>query len=355
MGLLDPASVHELLSGQRRGIPASSLRAVLWAAQLPYWLVVRHRNRQYDRGRRPVHSAGFPVISVGNLTTGGTGKTPMVAWLARWFRQHRVRVVVISRGYKAQSGAQNDEALELEQQLPDVPHLQDADRVAAAQLAVEEFESQLILLDDAFQHRRIRRDLDLVLLDAVEPFGYGHLLPRGLLREPLCGLARADLVVLSRADAATPAQRDSIRQQVHRHAPQVAWVEVSHRPRRFSSASGATLELEKLRGTPLAAFCGIGNPAGFQHTLAQCGLQPRAFRAFPDHHAYQRSDIVQLAQWGRDHQVQALICTGKDLVKIGIDHLERIPLWALTVELSVDHGLAALEAALHRVLHKVQS
>ena len=135
----------------------------------------------------------MPVISVGNITTGGTGKTPMVAWLARWFRNQDVRVALVSRGYRAEAEGQNDEARELATLLPDVPHLQNPDRVAAARIAIDELETQLIILDDGFQHRRIHRDLEIVLIDALQPFGFGHVLPRGLLREPLRGLAHPTL------------------------------------------------------------------------------------------------------------------------------------------------------------------
>ena len=117
----------------------------------------------------------------------------MVEWIARWFRRHNVRVSIVSRGYRAEEGGRNDEARELEQKLPDVPHVQNPDRVAAAQIAVEELETQLIVLDDGFQHRRLARDVDIVLLDALEPFGFEHVFPRGTLREPLAGLRRADV------------------------------------------------------------------------------------------------------------------------------------------------------------------
>ena len=125
--------------------------------------------------------ARVPVVSVGNLTLGGTGKTPMVEWLARWFRGHQVRVAILSRGY-GHTGGMNDEGRVLEENLPDVPHLQDPDRVALAEAAVLELETELIVLDDGFQHRRLARDLDVVLLDALEPFGLSQMFPRGLLQ-----------------------------------------------------------------------------------------------------------------------------------------------------------------------------
>ena len=348
--MLSAHQFRELISGRRRGLVASVSRGMLSLAEMPYRAAIALRNRQFDRGRR-VHRVSVPVISVGNLTVGGTGKTPMVEWLAKWFRQHGVRVALISRGYGAAAGGRNDEALELEQKLPDVPHLQNPDRVAAAETAVEEFESQLLLLDDAFQHRRIHRDLDLVMIDAVEPFGYGHLLPRGLLREPLSSLNRADVIVLSRADAVSAERRAEIRDAVVRQAPAALWVEVAHRPYVLASSDGRQAELAALHRQRVAAFCGVGNPVGFRHTLQSCGYEVIDFREFPDHHVYAPVDIEQLTAWSQ--RADACLCTDKDLVKIGIPHLGCVPLWALRIGLAIESGQAELEARLRTLLPQV--
>ena len=184
-GLFGATDFQELVSGRRRGPAAAALRGALGAGEWFYTAAIRWRNRRYDRGRAPVHRVGVPVVSVGNLTLGGTGKTPLVGWLGRWFCRRGVRAAVVSRGYGAAAGQPNDEALELRRSLPGVPHLQDADRVAAARQAITACAAQLVVLDDGFQHRRLGRDLDIVLLDALEPFGFGHVFPRGMLREPV--------------------------------------------------------------------------------------------------------------------------------------------------------------------------
>jgi tetraacyldisaccharide 4'-kinase len=347
--VLKPSAFRDLVSGRRRGVGAALLRAGLRAAELPYTLAVRWRNWRYDTGRAAVHRVPVPVVSVGNLTLGGTGKTPMVQWIARWLRSRRLRVTVISRGYGAEAGAANDEALELEQNLPDVPHLEDPDRVAAARLAVEQLGCQGIVLDDAFQHRRIHRDLDLVMLDALEPFGFGHVFPRGTLREPLTGLRRADMVVLSRADMLEADQRAEIRARVARHAPDAAWAEVIHAPQALLSCGGEREPLDSLRAEPVGAFCGIGNPAGFRHTLEQCGYRIADFREFPDHHAYDRADVESLAAWADGLEVAAVVCTHKDLVKLSIDRLGRRRLWAVTIGMEFLAGQPDLEAALASV------
>ena len=208
---------------------AAALRGILAAAEVPYTWAVRWRNRRYDCGAKTVHRVDVPVISVGNLTLGGTGKTPLVEWIVRRFLAQGKTVGIISRGYGARGGP-NDEARELAWKLPGVPHVQDPDRVAAARRAIREHGCQVLVLDDAFQHRRIARDLDIVLLDALEPLGYEHVFPRGTLREPVEGLARADVVALSRADLLTAEQRGAIRDRVAKLSPKAVWVEVVHAP-----------------------------------------------------------------------------------------------------------------------------
>ncbi len=316
---------------------------------------MRLRNWQFDTGRRPVERVAAPVVSVGNLTLGGVGKTPMVEWLARWFRQHQTRVTIISRGYGAEAGASNDEALELEQKLPDVPHVQNPDRVAAAKMAIEEFECQVILLDDAFQHRRIHRDLNIVLLDSLEPFGFDHVFPRGMLREPIANLKRADVVALTRRDALDECDRLRIEGIVARQNHRALWLECEHRPRELISASGATAPLDRFEGRPIAAFCGIGNPAGFRHTLDRCGYRTLELREFPDHFAYERSHVQSLDDWAKQLPVDAVLCTQKDLVKLGVDQLGGKPLWAVRVALEIVVGRDALERRLWEILERVES
>ena len=269
------------MSGRKRGLVATGLRAGLRVGEFFYRWAMTRRNRLYDLGRAEIHHVEVPVVCVGNLTLGGTGKTPMVEWLAKHFRQRDVRVSIVSRGYGAEQGERNDEALELELALPDVPHLQNPNRVEAAELAVEELETQLILLDDGFQHRRLARDLDIVLLDATEPFGFEHVFPRGTLREPLEGLSRAQAVVLSRADMIDESQREKIRHRAAQLAPEAVWCEVVHRPAALLDANGDERPLDISPDQQIAAFCGIGNPAGFRHTLESLGCHLAQWREIP--------------------------------------------------------------------------
>jgi tetraacyldisaccharide 4'-kinase len=344
--MLSAHSFRELISSRQRGVLAAGLRGVLGLVALVYGWIVRGRNARFDRGAEQPVRVPAPVISVGNLTVGGTGKTPLVAWLAHWFLARQCPVILISRGYGAHGGEPNDEARELAARLPGVPHLQSADRVTAARQALAANGRAVLILDDAFQHRRIARDLDVVLLDALEPFGYGHLLPRGLLREPVEGLARANVVALSRSDAIAEAARRDLEARVRALAPHVIWLELVHRAQGLATAAGGKLPLEELRGRKIAAFCGIGNPAGFRHTLHACGSIVTDFFELADHCPYAPQDLAQLERWLAASGADYAVCTRKDLVKIPRAELAGKPLAALEIELEITRGQQELESLL---------
>lgn len=350
MGVFSAETYRAIVSGQRTGLLAMLIRGLLAAAEPIYGAVVARKNRRFDSGAKLATQIPTPVISVGNLTVGGTGKTPLVIWLAKWFRERGAQVALLSRGYGGRR-APNDEALEIAAWLPDVPHLQSADRVASARSALLEFPGSVLILDDAFQHRRIARNLDIVLLDALEPFGYGHLLPRGLLREPLESLTRAQIVALSRSDAVSAERRAEIRGLVSRHAPDAIWLELTHAPRAMIDHQASAEPLSDWRGKRVAAFAGIGNPAGFQHTLDSCGLEVVAFRALADHQAYDPGVLQSLSEWlSAQSGLAGVICTHKDLVKLPFAAIGDVPLRALKIELQIASGQEQLERKLQEVL-----
>jgi tetraacyldisaccharide 4'-kinase len=258
-------------------------------------------------------------------------------------------VAILSRGYGDSSGM-NDEGRVLEENLPDVPHLQAPDRVDLAHRAVEELESEILVLDDGFQHRRLARDLDLVLLDALDPFGLGRIFPRGLLREPIGSLRRAGVVVLSRADLVDEATRQSIRERAERAAGPLRWALARHGPRDLIDEKGQTSPLSELAGRKIGAFCGIGNPEGFRRTLEGLGLEVVRFRAFPDHHPYGASDVADLAAWLRSIGAELALTTQKDSVKLRAPSLGPAPLRALRIGLEVMDDAAALDRALSALL-----
>lgn len=339
-----------VVRGTVRGLGPGLLRGALRAASLPYALAMQGRNALYDHGWLRVRRAGVPVVSVGNLTLGGTGKTPCVEYVARFYRQRDVRVAVLSRGYGAAQGA-NDEALVLEENLPDVPHLQGAQRADLAATAVAELESELLVLDDGFQHRRLARDLDIVLVDATDPWGGGHLFPRGLLREGRRGLRRAGVVVLTRRDQVEDSERGRLREEVARWAPSAVVAEAVHGPVELVNSEKRVAPLALLAGRPVAAFCGVGNPEAFRRTLLGLGAGVEWFRTFPDHHPYGRADVDVLRDWLRVPPAEAVaVTTQKDLVKLRVPELGGRPLWALRVRLEIVRGHEGLEQKLRSVL-----
>ena len=316
-----------------------------------YYAASAWRNRGYDSSPAKCQRVGIPVISVGNITVGGTGKTPMVEWLARRALSHGLRVALVSRGYGTKQGVSNDEALELAQKLPNVPHVQNPNRVAAAEVAIREHRAECLVLDDAFQHRRIARDLDLVLLDATDPFGCGHLLPRGLLRESLRGLQRADAIVLSRANAVDATERERIWHVVDQYAPNLPRAEATHAPTMLLTGKGDSHPLSLLQGKRVAAFCGIGNPVAFKATLEASGCEVVGFRPFPDHHPFTSTTLQELNAWANELEgVDMLVCTQKDLVKLPAQESGGTSLYALAIGLEFLRGQEAIERLVDEVL-----
>ena len=365
---------REVMSGRKRGLAASLLRAGLWSAQWPYRVGVAGKNVAFDFGLREPFEVGVPVISVGNLTTGGTGKTPIVAFLANWFRDAGAQVGLLSRGYKSLTsdtnpkrerggedhspsltlrvGEVNDEKLVLDQLCPGVPHWLNADRIDSAKRAVIDG-CTLLILDDAFQHRRIHRDLDIVLIDATNPWGYGHCLPRGMLREPIANIERADLVIVTRTDQVSAEELTAIRTVLVRHNQIGSLVEVSFRPTQLLNSAGESKPLDELSGQRVFGFCGIGNPASFEQTLRQLGSEVVGVVSFPDHHHFTADDLVRLGEQATAANADLLLTTHKDLVKIEETQLHGRPLWAVQIGTEIVRGAPVLEARLWSILERV--
>ncbi len=315
--------------------------------RLPYIAAICVRNWMYSFGIARSHKSALPVVSVGNLSVGGTGKSPVVAWLAAWFREHDLRVAILSRGYGALDSGQNDEAIELELKLPDVPHLQHWDRIASARLADEELQMQLLVLDDGFQHRRLQRDVDIVLIDATDPPAALWPLPGGLLREPFSSLKRADVVIVTRADQVDPVRWSRLERSISSYAKRALVCHAKHAPKQLLVFPDHKQELDSLRGKPVLAFCGIGNPQSFFESLTQMGADVVDRRVFPDHHGYSSDDMESLIQWTKQHRhAEAVVCTVKDWVKLQTAKIGEMELAALAIELQLIKGKADLETLL---------
>ncbi len=332
---MDAHRIVEVLSGRDRSVGASLLRSGLSCAAPFYGLGVRLRNLAFDRGWRTIRRVPAAVISIGNLTTGGTGKTPLVAWITNFLAAEGHRPAIVSRGYRSLDKGGNDEKRLMDQLCPGTPHLQNPSRFEAASTAIAEHSAGTIVLDDAFQHRQLHRDLDVVLIDALQPWGFGHLLPRGLLREPEKALARASIVILTRCEQTSAEGLRLLRREVAKWTS-APIVESTFRATGLVNFEGERLALDSLPRERVAAFCGIGNPEGFRRTLAEIGLpaETTPHRTFPDHHHYSTADVEDLARWAQSHSATALLTTRKDLVKIPNSHIGTASLWGVDLTLA---------------------
>jgi tetraacyldisaccharide 4'-kinase len=310
-----------------------------------YGAVTRARLRLYRSGIFKTERAGAPVVSVGNLTAGGTGKTPLVEWVASALAREGLRACVLTRGYGradeskrvlASDGARvlagveecgDEPRLLAERLLGAASVVCDRDRVAAARWARAELGAEVFVLDDGFQHLRIARDLDVVTLDATDPWGGGHLLPRGRLREPASALARADCVVITRAELAEDLA--ALRAEVGRLSGGRAAVLTSRVRTRglvplveFGRAAdevvarAASARAGVGVGAPVAAFCAVGNPRAFFEHLRRDGFGLSYTRAFADHHAYTAADAEAVSREAARAGARSLLTTAKDAVKL---------------------------------------
>ncbi len=320
---------------------------------LIYGAVTRTRLALYRAGALAVHQLDAPVISVGNITAGGTGKTPLVEWLARCGAREGKRVCVLTRGYGRADArmrvvvADNERVLADAHVGGDEPRLlaenlrglaavvADADRVAAARWAQAALGSEVFILDDGFQHLRLARDLNIVTVDATAPWGGGHLLPRGRLREPLRGLARADCIVITRAELAPDlAALRATATQLSDGRPVFIARTHTQRIRLLAAADAASIKLAALP-QPLAAFCAIGNPQAFFTHARQAGCELSQTRAFPDHHNYTQADVAALTHAAERSGARALITTAKDAVKLRSLRFA-LPCYVLEIALRLD-------------------
>ncbi|HUW84264.1 MAG TPA: tetraacyldisaccharide 4'-kinase [Phycisphaerae bacterium] len=317
------------------GALPSVARAGLTVLSWPYRLAVSLRNYYYQTSGMAAH-VRVPVISVGNITTGGTGKTPFVAALFHKLVDMGYRPAILLRGYKAATGESADETIELALAVNCDRIVQNPDRIAGAEEALLRFEVDTLLLDDGFQHRRIARDLDIVLVDATRPFGYGHLLPRGLLREPPSSLARADLIVVTRCDQAPPPVLARLHERLSRLSPSTPVVEARHRPTALVGLDGSVRHLPGPIPERVVCVAGIANPASFAATVGALGSRVVATRWWPDHYRYERRDLTALGELARQHDAEALITTCKDMVKLRALSVDcKLPLWALRVTIDL--------------------
>ena len=305
------------------------------------------------------------VISLGNVTVGGTGKTPTAQRLARAIRDMGYRVVILNRGYRAKwhgevgivsdgkklymdAAEAGDEAYMLAKHLPDVPVLIGAERVKTGRYAIEHFGAEVAILDDGYQHWQLHRDLDILLVDAVNVFGNGYILPRGTLREPISHISRADVCLMTKVDQAAAGSCDYIRQTVERYNPEVHILESVHQPRCFipiqewyRDIAGEGIDVAEIRGRHIVAVSAIGNPASFEQTLSDLGAVIIESLRYPDHHDYTMLEMQDILEQAENMGAEAIVITEKDAVKIPAEVIRaqwNIPVYVICVEVTFTQG-----------------
>lgn len=315
-----------------------------------YRMLYERRKAKFSRH---VINVGVPVISIGNITLGGTGKTPCVQYVARELQKIGQRVAIVSRGYGgslSQQGAvvsdgeeiflasneAGDEPLLHARSLPDVAVVIGIDRVRAARRAIEECDAQVIVLDDAFQYYSLHRDCDIVLLDARRPFDNGHLLPLGHLREPVENLQRATALLLTRSNLATAVELQATRTAIGQFSS-APLLEASHTPQGLrDESSSAVLPLESLKNKRVAVLSALADNEQFRRSLEYYGAQIVAHLARRDHHSWRESEVCSFINQANGSEV--LITTEKDAVKMSASWSAPLPLWSVVISLDLGKG-----------------
>jgi tetraacyldisaccharide 4'-kinase len=348
------------------GPGAAALLAPLLLPEALFRAAVALRGLAYERGLAPAAVAAAPVVSIGNVAVGGAGKTPAAIAVADRLQRRGRRVAILSRGYGAAradarvvaagTGAAlaaaeaGDEPALLARRLPGARVLCGPRRAELARTAVEALGADALVLDDGFQHRALARDLDVVVLDAANPVGNGHLLPRGPNREPLGALRRAGLLWLSRADRADPAALERLR-ALARSATGRAAVESRHAPTALLDGRLArSLGLEAVRGQRVVALSGLARPASFRATLAALGAEVVLAREYPDHHPYSAAEIDAALRAADAAGCPLVVTTEKDAVRIPAARAGDPRLAVVRIDAEITAGAEALEAALDAAL-----
>ncbi|HQO57350.1 MAG TPA: tetraacyldisaccharide 4'-kinase [Candidatus Omnitrophota bacterium] len=344
--------LYEVISGRKHGPLAAGVRGVLRFLSMLYALVIRIWLAAYDRRFLPVKELGKPAVSVGNITWGGVGKTPFVEWLARYFLECKVRPAILTRGYMPSQGGRalfsgSDEARMLQKKFPDMPVVAGRDRRKGAREILSQRAVDVFILDDGFQHRGVKRDLDIVLIDTTNPFGNRFLLPRGSLREPLSSLRRADVFVLTKTDQ-TPGVLDVLKDQLKTWNPSAIFVETIHQPVSFS-ASRSGMALADIKGHPVCLVSGIGDPGSFEKMVVGLGALVRDTKFFPDHHCFSAGDVEDILQSCQTQGIRVIIMTAKDAVKWPEDFecsSSGLKVLVLNMDIKITKGKEALLARL---------
>ncbi|VAX35106.1 Tetraacyldisaccharide 4'-kinase [hydrothermal vent metagenome] len=331
--------LYTLATDRRNDFWAKLLKCFLWFFSGIYARVVRIILWSYRVGLRKQQHLPKPVISVGNITLGGVGKTPFVIFLARLFQRRGLKPVILTRGYM-ESKHKSDEVKVIEENLKDISVLVGANRFANAQEFLKNNNVDVFILDDGFQHWKLYRDLDIVAIDATDPFGNAQVIPRGILREPLDGLKRANLCVATKTDL-PGAKVGALRQKFRAFNTEVPFVEASHKPVSFIDVkSSVQKELEFFKEKTVMAFCSLGKPESFENTLIKLDIKVKKHFVFIDHHMYTYQDIVSMVQYARECKIDTFVTTQKDAVKLSefLNEFKEIDIVFLKIEMNIISG-----------------
>lgn len=343
--------LENVFLGEDRGLVSWLIRAALWPLSLIYRIGLAIYLWVYNIGLRKRYKLGVPVISVGNLTAGGTGKTPAVQTICRMLREQGHRVVVLSRGHGGSargatiasdgesilstSAEVGDEPILLARTLPGIPIVVGRDRRKSGRLACERFAPDVIVLDDGLQYWQLHRDLDVILLNAWKPFGSGFVLPMGDLREPKSGLRRAGLVLLTGAASLSKVQCDAVRAAISKLAPGIPVFAANHQPACIRSIeTGVENAPNWAAGRKAFAFCGIGQPDSFLRMLGDLGASIVGNLVFADHYRLSDRDITAIIDGAKACRAEAIITTEKDLARL--DDVQIPNLHTLVIKLEIE-------------------
>jgi len=372
----------DVILGRRYGRRADLLRWLLYGLSTIYQLIVQARLALYGSRIFRSHSHGCLVISVGNLTVGGTGKTPVVEMLARALQEGGRRVAILSRGYKSvprplvlrlldkftknksmfvprvvsdgqslllDSRTAGDEPFMLANNLRGVVVLVDRDRVKSGIYAIREFRADTLILDDGLQYIRMRHGLEVVLIDRQAPFGNDYMLPRGTLREPPRNLRRATHIFLTKCDGG---DNSDVIGRIRKYNRTADIIECAHRPKHLKNfVTGEVKPLEFLRGLRIGSLCGIAVPESFENALRGLDAEIELSKTYTDHHRYTAREVETFVRRCGRRELDAVITTEKDAVRIPRILDPEVPIYYLRVEIEILAGQAAWDRFVDRLTH----
>lgn len=312
---MDENRFRKLISGQNSSFASKVLLFLLRFTAFIYSIIIAARNFLYSKRWLKVHTVDAAVISIGNITTGGTGKTPLVIWTAKLLESKNIPAAILTRGYKTKKEKFSDEPAILAKSCPQAIVITNPNRVAAATKAISNHGAKALILDDGFQHRRLARDIDIVTIDATQPFGHRKLLPAGLLREPLSALKRAHAVVITRANQASQSQLTQLLARLKDINPDMTIATAVHEPVCANSMHEKQIELKQMEYKKVFAFCGIGNPDAFFSTIEELKINIVGSTVYNDHHPYTTEDISDIYTQARKLDVDMILSTQKDWTK----------------------------------------